>query len=96
MSAGDEERKSPSAAYAGTAAENDQSFMQESLYGSRTEPAYAGALSYMRRRYTRDLSGVDFAVSGLPSDISTSNRPGARMGPRGIRAASAQLAFGAH
>ena len=96
MSSGNEKRKSPSAARVGTAAENDQGFMRESLYGTRSEPAYAGALSYMRRRYTRDLGGVDIAVSGLPSDISTSSRPGARLGPRGIRAASTHLAFGAH
>ena len=81
MSSGNEKRKSPSAARVGTAAENDQGFMRESLYGTRSEPAYAGALSYMRRRYTRDLGGVDIAVSGLPSDISTSSRPGARLGP---------------
>jgi agmatinase len=34
----------------------------------------------------------DFAVLGVPLDIATSNRPGARLGPAAIRAASAQLA----
>ena len=75
---------------------NDLAFTGESLYGTTSEDAFAGALSFMRRRYTRDLQGVDVAVSGLPSDLATSNRPGARLGPRGIRAASTQLAFGAH
>jgi agmatinase len=73
----------------------DGAFTAKSPYGTRTEPSYAGALSFARRRYTRDLEGVDVVVSGIPSDLSTSNRPGARLGPRGIRAASAQLAWGA-
>ncbi len=58
------------------------------------EAAYAGALSFLRRRYTRDLAGVDVVVAGVPLDLATSNRPGARFGPAAIRAASAQLAWG--
>jgi len=57
------------------------------------EQMYSGALSFCRRRYARDLSGVDLAVIGVPFDTATSNRPGCRFGPRGIRAASAQLAW---
>ncbi|MEZ5168785.1 MAG: agmatinase [Acidimicrobiales bacterium] len=53
---------------------------------------YGGALSFLRRRYSRDLTGVDVAVSGVPFDSATSNRPGARLGPRAIRAASAMVA----
>jgi agmatinase len=53
---------------------------------------YAGALSFMRRKYTRDLTGVDVAVTGIPFDCATSNRSGARLGPRAIRAASTDLA----
>jgi agmatinase len=34
-----------------------------------------------------DLSGADVAVLGAPFDDGTSNRPGARFGPRAIRAA---------
>mgnify|MGYP001828332479 CR=1 FL=1 len=56
-------------------------------------PSYAGALSFMRRRYTRDLEGVDVAVTGIPLDTATTNRPGARFGPRGIRAASAGISW---
>jgi agmatinase len=48
----------------------------------------------MRRRYSRDLSGVDVAVTGVPLDLATSNRPGARFGPAAIRRASAQLSWG--
>jgi len=47
----------------------------------------------MRRKYTRDLEGVDVAVVGIPFDTATSNRPGARFGPRAIRSASTSLAW---
>jgi agmatinase len=66
-----------------------------SLYGTSEEPTYSGALSFMRRKYTKDLTGVDVAITGIPLDIATSHRPGTRFGPAGIRAASAQLAWGA-
>ena len=36
------------------------------------------------------------AVAGIPLDIGTSNRPGARFGPRAIRDASRMLVDGAH
>jgi agmatinase len=47
----------------------------------------------MRRKYTRDLTGVDLVVTGVPLDTATTNRPGARFGPRGIRAASACISW---
>ncbi len=56
------------------------------------EMVYGGALSFLRRRYSRDLDGVDVAVSGIPFDSATSNRPGARLGPRAVRAASSMVA----
>ena len=59
------------------------------LRGGAKEPTYGGALSFMRRRYTRDLAGVDVAVWGIPLDAAVSNRPGARFGPQAIRRASA-------
>lgn len=58
----------------------------------RAEMTYGGALSFLRRRYTRDLTGVDVAVMGVPWDSAVTNRPGCRLGPRAIRAASTQLA----
>lgn len=72
----------------------DAAFRRESLMGTEIEPNYAGALSFMRRRYTRDLAGVDIAVTGIPFDLAVSNRPGARLGPQAIRAASVQHAWG--
>ena len=70
----------------------DQAFRASGLYGRDHETTYAGALSFLRRKYTRDLSGADVVVSGIPFDSATSNRPGARFGPAAIRAASVQLA----
>ena len=63
----------------------DQAFLRTDLYGREQEMTYAGALSFMRRKYTRDLTGVDVAVTGIPFDCATTNRSGARLGPRAIR-----------
>lgn len=71
----------------------DLAFTRTNPYGTRTEPTYSGATSFLRRRYTKDLSGADVAVLGAPFDLATTNRPGARFGPRAIRAASASLAW---
>ncbi len=73
--------------------QNDLAFVDPKTHGSVSEPTYGGVLSFLRRRYTRDLEGVDVAVSGVPLDLATTNRPGARFGPAGIRAASAMIAF---
>jgi agmatinase len=69
----------------------DSAFRAETLFGGADDPTYAGALSFMRRRYSRDLSGVDVAILGVPTDLAVSNRPGARFGPQAIRRASAML-----
>jgi len=71
----------------------DQAIHRDNLYGTSAEPTYGGVLSYMRRKYTRDLKGVDVAVTGIPFDSATTNRPGARFGPRAIREASTQLSW---
>ena len=70
----------------------DAAFRSESNMGTVGDNSFAGALSFLRRRYTRDLEGVDVAVSGIPFDAATTNRPGARFGPRAIRAASTEVA----
>ncbi|GHF19324.1 agmatinase [Kordiimonas sediminis] len=70
----------------------DQAFRNKEPHGRWPEMTYGGALSFLRRRYSRDLNGVDVAVSGVPFDNAVTNRPGARLGPRAIRAASVQLA----
>ena len=71
----------------------DLAFTRTSPYGSIAEPTYSGALSFLRRRYGKNLTGVDVAVVGVPFDLATTNRPGTRLGPRAIRAASASLAW---
>lgn len=73
--------------------QGDLAFTRESPYGTVAEASFAGALSFLRRRYSKDLNGVDLAVVGVPFDLATTNRPGTRLGPRGIRAASAMLAW---
>lgn len=58
------------------------------LRGSAADPTYAGALSFMRRRYSKDVAGADVVVWGVPFDLAVSNRPGTRFGPQAIRRAS--------
>ncbi|MFA1677919.1 agmatinase [Rhizobium mongolense] len=67
----------------------DHAFMATSLTSSATDPTFAGALSFMRRRFTKVLTGADVVVWGIPFDAATSNRPGTRFGPQAIRRASA-------
>jgi agmatinase len=58
-------------------------------YGEK--PDYAGLLSFSGLPYTEDpaeLQGADVAIVGAPMDDLVSDRPGARFGPRAIRAAS--------
>ena len=76
-------------------APGDQAFDRDSPYGTEDEYPFSGTRSFMRRRLSRELDGVDYAVLGVPFDLSTCGRPGARFGPEGLRRASAQLAWGA-
>lgn len=72
----------------------DHAFTGRDLRGKvEHAPSYAGAQSFLRRRFTRDLTGVDVAVIGVPFDTATSNRPGARFGPRALRMASSSMTW---
>jgi len=72
----------------------DNAFTAKSPYGTvKGSPSYAGALSFMRRKYSQDLEGIDVAVAGIPLDSATTNRPGARFGPRAIRAATPGISW---
>lgn len=53
--------------------------------------AYAGVLSFLRFPFSRDLESADVAVLGVPYDLGTTGRPGARFGPRAVREASAMV-----
>jgi agmatinase len=55
------------------------------------EPTFSGALSFMRRRYSKDVAGADLVIWGVPFDCAVTMRPGCRFGPAAIRAASAQF-----
>jgi agmatinase len=72
-------------------AAGDQAFLNLDPAARSPEMTYAGALSFLRRPYSRDLTKAKAVVCGVPYDGATSNRPGARLGPRAIRAASAEL-----
>jgi agmatinase len=55
------------------------------------KPDYAGLLTFGALPYTQspaELAGLDAAIVGAPTDDLVSDRPGARFGPRAIRAAS--------
>jgi agmatinase len=57
--------------------------------GGAADPTYAGALSFMRRRYGKNVAGCDLVIWGVPFDLAVTNRPGARFGPQALRRASA-------
>ncbi len=66
----------------------DHAFTRADLKGLSFENVFAGAPSFLRRKYTKDLAGVDLAITGVPFDQAVTNRPGTRLGPRAIREAS--------
>jgi agmatinase len=56
--------------------EIDAAFTRTDLKGPELrERVFAGAPSFLRRRYGKDLSGVDIAVTGIPFDQAVTNRP---------------------
>ena len=54
-------------------------------------PRFAGLATMMRLPPAESPQGLDAAFIGVPLDIGTSNRAGARFGPRQVRAESALL-----
>ncbi len=56
-------------------------------------PRFAGIASFMRlpQRTLDALADVDIGLIGIPFDSATSNRPGARHGPRALRDASTMI-----
>jgi len=73
--------------------EIDAAFTRADLRGLSFENAFGGATSFLRRRYTKDLAGVDLAITGVPFDQAVTHRPGTRFGPRAIREASSLQPF---
>ena len=70
----------------------DQAWRSSDAKARFFEPTYSGAMSFLRRPYTDDFTTADVAVTGVPYDGAVTYRPGCRLGPRAIRAASVQLA----
>jgi guanidinobutyrase len=54
-------------------------------------PRFGGPATMMRLPARESADGLDVAFYGVPFDVGTSNRPGARFGPRAIRAESCLL-----
>ena len=59
--------------------------------GGNEMPRFGGPVTMMRLPASESASGLDAAFIGIPFDIGTSNRPGARLGPRQIRDESRML-----
>lgn len=59
--------------------------------GGNQMPRFGGIATFMRLPGRAAPADLDVAVVGVPFDIGTSNRPGARFGPRGIRSESVLL-----
>lgn len=59
----------------------------------RDHPAYSDISTFLHLPWIHEPEAIreaapDFAIVGAPFDVSVTNRPGARFGPRAIRAAS--------
>ncbi|TVS08903.1 MAG: agmatinase [Gammaproteobacteria bacterium] len=59
--------------------------------GGNDMPRFGGPATMMRLPSAPSAAGLDAAFIGIPLDIGTSNRPGARLGPRQIRDESRML-----
>lgn len=59
--------------------------------GGNEMPRFGGPATMMRLPASATAAGLDVAFIGVPLDIGTSNRPGARLGPRQIRDESRML-----
>ncbi len=71
------------------ATEVDTALTRPRRKGLSFENTFGGATSFLRRTYSKELEGVDLAVTGVCFDQATTNRSGTRFGPRAMREASA-------
>src|SRR5881392_339310 len=58
---------------------------------SRKSPRFAQPATFMRLPHQTEFADLDVAIVGVPFDGGTSYRPGARLGPREIRAQSSLI-----
>src|ERR1700761_691689 len=65
---------------------------QQFASGDRRKWPFADVATLLGARYRpeapelADFGGLDFALIGIPMDLGVTNRAGARMGPRAVRA----------
>ena len=59
--------------------------------GGNVMPRFAGIATMMRLPYQETSAGLDACFVGVPFDLGTSNRSGARFGPRQVRSESVLL-----
>ena len=59
--------------------------------GGDVMPRFAGIATMMRLPFQATSEGLDACFVGVPFDLGTSNRSGARFGPRQIRSESVLL-----
>lgn len=72
----------------------DPAFLDQDLSRPAQVPTmFGGVTSFCRRPLVRDPGACGLVVMGVPFDTATSGRPGTRLGPRAIRAASANLGW---
>jgi len=71
--------------------QSDYAITAKTLLGRGEDTTFSGVMSFMRRKYTKNVEGADLVVMGIPLDTSVTNRPGTRFGPAAIRRASAIL-----
>ena len=58
---------------------------------SMTTPRFADIATFFRLPIIKDLKDLDYCICGVPWDGGTTNRPGARHGPREVRNASSLI-----
>jgi guanidinopropionase len=63
---------------------------------SAAVPRFAGFSTFMRLPVAASAAGLDVALCGVPFDGGTTNRPGARHGPRAIREQSCLMRLAHH
>ena len=73
----------------------DTAITRKSAKGMIGEVSYSGVTSFARCKYSKNLSEVDVAITGIPFDVSVTHRNGSRFGPRQVRELSTMLAWDA-
>ena len=55
----------------------DDAMGHQAPSGHSALPSFTGVPSFLRRPYTKNLTDVDVAITGIAFDCATTNRPGA-------------------